>query len=89
MIYSEVKMTELKLILPDNLVQEATSAGLLTPESIEKMLREEIRRRGTAHFFANLDKLAALDLPALTPAEIEAEVFAARKAKRRASAGCC
>lgn len=51
MIYSEVKMTELKLILPDNLVQEATSAGLLTPESIEKMLREGIRRRGTAHFF--------------------------------------
>lgn len=82
-------MTEFKLSLPDGLAQEAASAGLLTPESVEKMLRMEIRRRGAAHFFETLDKLAALEMPALTPEEVEAEIAAARKTKRSASAGCC
>ena len=36
---------ELKLSLPDRLAQEAQAAGLLTPEAIESMLRETLRRQ--------------------------------------------
>lgn len=36
---------ELKLNLPDELAQRAQRAGLLTPEAIEAMLREQLRRQ--------------------------------------------
>lgn len=36
---------ELKLNLPDELVQRAQSAGLLTPQAIEGMLREQLKRQ--------------------------------------------
>lgn len=36
---------ELKLNLPDELAQRAQRAGLLTPQAIEGMLREQLRRQ--------------------------------------------
>lgn len=69
---------DFKLSLPDKLRQEAEKAGLLTPKAIERLLRDEIRRR-VDNFFAAADRLAALDLPALTDAEVEAEIQKARK----------
>lgn len=74
---------ELKLALPDSLAREAEAAGLLTPESIESLLREEVCRRRVNQLFEAADRLAALDLPPLTTAEVEAELQAAR-AERRA-----
>lgn len=38
-------MTTLQITLPDELAQKAASAGLLSPEAIEAMLREQLRRR--------------------------------------------
>jgi len=40
-------MTTLELILnlPDELAQQAKSAGLLTPDAIESMLREQLRKQ--------------------------------------------
>lgn len=70
---------DFKLSLPDKLRQEAEKAGLLTPKAIERLLREEIRRRRVDDFFAAADRLAALDLPALTDAEVEAEIQKARR----------
>lgn len=35
---------KLKLNLPDELAQRAQSAGLLAPEAIEAMLREQLRK---------------------------------------------
>ena len=40
-------MVQLNLKLPDSLAREAQAAGLLTPQAIERLLREEIRRRGS------------------------------------------
>ena len=37
---------EMKLNLPDTLAQEAQKAGLLTPDAIERLLREAARRGG-------------------------------------------
>lgn len=36
---------ELTLNLPDELAQRAKSAGLLTPDAIEAMLREQLRKQ--------------------------------------------
>ena len=36
---------ELTLNLPDELAQQAKSAGLLTPDAIESMLREQLRKQ--------------------------------------------
>lgn len=74
--------TELKLTLPDSLVREAEASGLLTPEAIETLLREEIRRRRVNQLFEAADRLANLDAPPLTESEVEAEIEAARRSRR-------
>jgi hypothetical protein len=76
---------ELKLVLPDNLAREAEGNGLLTPESIEALLRAELRRRRVNKLFAAADRLAALKTP-LTEAEIEAEIAAVRQSRPSADA---
>ena len=70
---------DFKLSLSEKLRREAEKAGLLTPKAIERLLREEIRRRRVDNFFAAADRLAALDLPALSDTEVEAEIQKARK----------
>lgn len=70
---------DFKLSLSEKLRQEAEKVGLLTPKAIEQLLREEIRCRRADNFFAAADRLAALDLPALSDAEVEAEIQKARK----------
>jgi hypothetical protein len=71
---------EIKLDLPDNLAREAETNGLLKPEAIESLLREEIRRRRVDGLFESADRLAASDAP-LTDAEVEAEIAAVRKSR--------
>ena len=71
---------ELKLTLPDSLVREAKSRGLLTPQGLEALLREEVQRRRVTQLFEAADRLSAL--PSLTEAEVEAEIQAARAEKR-------
>ena len=73
-------MVQLDLKLPDSLAREAQAAGLLTPQAIEQLLREEIRRRRVGQLFDAADCLAALDAPPLTEAEVEAEIQAVREA---------
>lgn len=77
---------EIKLILPDSLAREAEGNGLLTPQSIESLLRAEIRRRRTNNLFEAADRLAALDMPPLTEAEVEAEIRAVRNERRATDA---
>ena len=69
---------ELKLTLSDPLAREAEAAGLLTPESVERLIREEVRRRRVDQLFSEADRLTALDLTPLTEAEVEAEIRAVR-----------
>jgi hypothetical protein len=78
---------ELKLTLPDALAREAEAAGLLSPEAIERMLREEMRRRRADQLFDAADRLAALEMPMLTEAQVEAEIQAARAQRRASDAG--
>ena len=75
-------MVELTLTLPEQLAQEAEANGLLKPEALERMLRDEIRRRRVGELFDAADRLAALPEPPLTDAEVLAEIQAARAEKR-------
>jgi hypothetical protein len=79
-------MVQLDLKLPDSLAREAQAAGLLTPQAIEQLLRVEIRRRRVGQLFDAADRLAALDAPPLTEAQVEAEIQAVREARRSYSA---
>ena len=38
-------MTTVQITLPDELAQKAATAGLLSPEAMEAMLRDQLRRR--------------------------------------------
>ena len=77
---------EFKVALPDNLAREAEATGLLTSEAIADLLRSEIRRRQADQLFKVADGLAAQNVPPLTEAELEAEIAAARAARRQADA---
>lgn len=68
----------IELELPDQLVEEARSAGLLSPEAIETMLRERLKNRSIDELFDAADRLAAVDLPPMTEEEVQAEVDAVR-----------
>jgi antitoxin HicB len=70
-------MVQLDLKLSDSLAREAQAAGLLTPQVIEQLLREEIRRRG-GRLLEAADRSAAPDVPPLTGVETQA----VREAKR-------
>ena len=73
---------DIRIDLPESILKEAKEAGLLQPAEIERLLREELRRRRVDELFATADNLAALDLPPLSEEELEAEIAAARQARR-------
>ena len=77
-------MTNITVSLPDDLAQQAQSAGLLRPEALVALLREAMRKRQVDQLFTTMGKLSELK-PALTDAEIDAEIDAARadRARRR------
>ena len=78
-------MTTVQITLPDQLAQEAQRAGLLAPEKVEQMLREQLRAERIARLAQARQKLAAEPLPAMTPEEIQAEINAYRAEVRRAA----
>lgn len=78
---------QIKLALPDALAREAEERGLLDPEAVERMIREEVRRGRVDPLFQAADRLAALPAPPLTEEELESEIAAARRARRHADPG--
>ena len=77
---------DIQLTLPDGLAREAEDNGLLTPEALERLLREELRRRRVDRLFEAADRLAEIETPPLTEAEVEAEIRAARRSRRATNA---
>jgi hypothetical protein len=77
----------LTLNLPQDLVDQATAAGLLTDAQIERWLTAELERQHKLdRFFAKLDRLAAVE-PAMTEDEINAEIETYRREKRQRKQG--
>ena len=78
---------ELKLSLPDQLAAEAEAAGLLTPETVEALLKLALRAQRTKAFFDAADAFAAAKLPRMSMQEIQAEIDAVRQAALGNAAG--
>lgn len=76
-------MTTVHITLPDQLVQEAQRAGLLSSARIEQYLCEQLKTQRVDELFAAMDRMAAVDEPvAMSPEEV-AEEIAAMRAERR------
>jgi len=74
---------EIKLSLPDSLAKKSNKAGLLTAPAIEALLREAMRKRSLDRFLQTAERVAAAGVPAMSEEEIQAEVDAVRKARRK------
>ncbi len=78
-------MTTVQLNLPDQLAREAQLAGLLSPELLEKWLLEQLKAQRANQLFSAMDRMSAVNDPAiLSPEEVAAEI-AAMRAERRAN----
>lgn len=77
-------MSEVVLILPDELATEAKEMGLFKPLIINSLLREAIRRRKVNRLFDTMDRLAALPDPP-TEEEIAEEIAAVRRERKERS----
>ncbi|MCU0923999.1 MAG: hypothetical protein MUF16_27375 [Burkholderiaceae bacterium] len=78
-------MTTVQITLPDALAREAASAGLLSPERIELILRERLLQERVDRLRAARTTLAVQPLEPMTPEEIGAEIDAYRAEQRRAA----
>jgi len=76
-------MTTVQIILPDQLAQEAQRAGLLTSETIERMLRQQLKTQHVDELFQSMERMAAIDTPATMSPEEVAEEIRAMRAERR------
>ena len=77
---------QLTLNLPDDLAQKAQRAGLLTPEAMEAMLREQLRKQAGGTLRAMWARLPNDELTPEIEREIVADVRTVRAAQRKKSA---
>lgn len=77
----------LTLQIPESLAEQADKSGLLAPQAIERLLRDELRREAGRRLVGMSDKLASLDGPAPTLDEIQGEVAHVRSQRKGAHEG--
>lgn len=76
-------MTKIQISLPDQLAEEARRAGLLSPERLEQLLREQLNAKRVEDLFLAMDRMAEVkDPPPMSPDEVQREI-AAMRAERR------
>jgi hypothetical protein len=76
-------MTMLQIELPDTTAQAAHAAGLLTPQALDRLLNEALRKREAANSLLSIaDRVAIAGIAPMTMQEINAEVKAARAERR-------
>ena len=81
-------MTMIQIELPDATAQAARDAGLLTPQALERLFNEAIRRRQAADALLTIaDRVAAAGIPPVSMEEVNAEVKAARAERRQRAGG--
>jgi hypothetical protein len=76
-------MTTVHIDLPDQCVQHARSAGLLTPQKLEALLRAQLRRESFDGLRALHDRLPAEELGTEAEQEIVDTVREARRQYRQ------
>jgi hypothetical protein len=77
-----------ELDLPDEILQQARSFGLLEGDSLAEILTDAVRRHGAGQKFKRmLDEIRSLPGEPMAMEEIQAEVDAVRKERREREAG--
>jgi hypothetical protein len=81
-------MTKIQIELSDATVQAARDAGLLTPEALERLLNDALKRKQAADSLLSIaDRVAAAGIPPMSMEEINVEVKAARAERRQRAGG--
>jgi hypothetical protein len=76
--------TKIQIELSDAIAQAAQAAGLLTPQALDRLLSNALRRQQAANYLLTVaDEVAAAGIPPMTMEEINAEVKAARKERQQ------
>lgn len=78
-------MTTVQIQLPDDLAQDAQAAGLLTPEALERLLREQLRKQAGERLREAWQRLPDELTPEIEQM-IDEEVRAARAERRKRNA---
>ena len=77
-------MTKIQIELPDATAQAAQAAGLLTPQAMDRLLSNALRRQQAADYLLTVaDEVAAADIAPMSTEEIKSEVKAAREERRQ------
>jgi hypothetical protein len=80
----KIVMTKIQIELPDATAQAAQAAGLLTPQALDRLLSNALRRQQAADYLLTVvDEVAAADSTPMSMEEINAEVKAAREERRQ------
>ena len=77
-------MTTIQIELPDATAKAACDAGLLTPQALEQLLTDALKRQQAADSLLSIaDRVAAAGIEPMSMEEINAEVKAARAERRQ------
>lgn len=81
-------MTTFQIELPDTTAQAARAAGLLTPQALDRLLNEALRKREAANSLLSIaQRVEAAGIAPMSMQEINAEVKAARAARHQGTGG--
>ncbi|MDZ7854851.1 hypothetical protein [Sphaerotilus sp.] len=81
-------MTTIQIELPDATAQAARAAGLLTPQALERLLIEAIRRQQAADALLSIaDRVADAGVEPMSMDDLNAERKAARADRQQQRAG--
>ncbi len=77
-------MTTIQIELPDATAQAARAAGLLTPQALDRLLTDALKRLDLADSLLSIaDRVAGVGIQPMLMEEINAEVKAARVQRRQ------
>jgi len=81
-------MTTIQIELPDATANAARDAGLLTPQALERLINDALRRKQAADSLLSIaDRVAAAGIPPMSMEEINTEVKAARAERKQRAGG--
>ena len=81
-------MTTIQIELPEATAQAARKAGLLTPQALDRLLTDALKRQQAADSLLSIaDRVAAAGIEPMSMEEINAEVKAARAQRRQRASG--
>ena len=81
-------MTTIQIELPDATANAARDAGLLTPQALERLINDALRRKQAADSLLSIaERVAAAGVPPMSMEEINAEVKAARAERKQRAGG--